>query len=266
MALEKELWAIAGSDPVKFAGLVRDRNFWALGKVLPFVECHAFIAGRLYPDDGYAATAEQRKKCSEAYIPIFQGAVTLGYLPMINPHTKVKFDPARLVPEHFQNGLIMINLLSVFLRKEDQSYIDQLRKKNPETYRVSQTLSPIMPIRGGGYPTPPPAPNAALELSILTDRVQMAPARSKPKRLSSDVGEFLTPVIWNICYDMREAGQKPKPATVIAKLRKLADRLVRPLVGSVARGVKFELEGGEESEVNNDAVRKRISGWRKTED
>jgi hypothetical protein len=82
-------------------------------------------------------------------------------------------------------------------------------------------------------------------------------ARTKP-----DGGDSLTPIIWEICYDMRDADQEIKPRHVMAELRARADKKIWPLVGVVDGGVKFEFEKGEESEIDNDALRQRIKKWK----
>jgi hypothetical protein len=87
--------------------------------------------------------------------------------------------------------------------------------------------------------------------------------RTVAKRIKPRGGDSLTPMIWDICYDLHEAGQDVKPRYVMAELRKGAEKMIWPLAGVVADGVKYEYEKGDEIELNAEQLRGRIREWRK---
>ena len=103
---------------------------------------------------------------------------------------------------------------------------------------------------------PPSAESAALSTKSVVQSHYFA-ARIKPEG-----GDSLTPMIWGMCYDICESGETVKPSKVMSELRARAEQGIWPLVGIVAGGVKFEYEKGEEKELSQDALRKRIDGWK----
>jgi hypothetical protein len=80
-------------------------------------------------------------------------------------------------------------------------------------------------------------------------------------------GDALTALVWGICYDLLEIGQRPTAGPVMTELKVRADssdpRLKGPLLSSVAGGVKYEDSNGTEKELNAAQLAARISEWRK---
>lgn len=80
-------------------------------------------------------------------------------------------------------------------------------------------------------------------------------------------GDALTSIIWGICYDLADAGQRQTAVPVMAELKVRADsndqRLKGPLLSSVAGGVKYEDSNGTEKELTAPQLQQRINEWRK---
>lgn len=75
-------------------------------------------------------------------------------------------------------------------------------------------------------------------------------------------GDSLTPLIWTVCYDLHEAGKNVTPRPVMTELKALASKMLHPLMGTVAGGVAYEFEKGEQRELNAEQLRKRIGEWK----
>lgn len=77
-------------------------------------------------------------------------------------------------------------------------------------------------------------------------------------------GDSLTPLIWEICFDLRGSEKKVTARPVMAILKELASATPKqhPLVGATAGGVKFEFERGDEKELTSSALTGRIKTWR----
>lgn len=76
-------------------------------------------------------------------------------------------------------------------------------------------------------------------------------------------GDSLSPIIWRICNDLHKKKQVVRPRSVWPILKAMANTGCYPLVSITSGGIKYETGDGEELELNSDALRKRISGWRK---
>lgn len=112
--------------------------------------------------------------------------------------------------------------------------------------------------------------NPAEEESASTVRPEelSAKATTPPsQRKRPQGGDTLTRIIWDICYDIRDAGEKPTPVPVMRKLKIRAQSAIaeerEPLVASTAGGVKYEDADGEERELNTNQLQSRINEWKK---
>lgn len=79
-------------------------------------------------------------------------------------------------------------------------------------------------------------------------------------RLKPMGGDSLSPLVWKICSDLRDCGERISPRSVMAELKSLATgpNKCHPLLGQVTGGVKFEYEYGIEDELNIENLRHRI--------
>lgn len=99
---------------------------------------------------------------------------------------------------------------------------------------------------------------------------QVEPANpSKAVRLQPMAGDNLTPIVWRVCYEVHEAGDKVTPRPVMARLQALAESddpaQKGCLVAAVAGGVKWEplgSEDGKDRELNADSLAARIREWK----
>ena len=96
---------------------------------------------------------------------------------------------------------------------------------------------------------------------------EQLPSKLPPVRKQPNGGDTLTPVIWDICYDLREKNSKISPVPVMAQLKIRVDsndaKLRGPLVSSTAGGVKYECLKGDERELDSEQLRGRIREWKK---
>jgi len=76
-------------------------------------------------------------------------------------------------------------------------------------------------------------------------------------------GDSLTPVIWDICYELDDQGIRVTAIPVMAALKRRAKEKIHPLVGDVNGGVAYEHESGSEKELDNKQLHGRIREWRK---
>lgn len=83
------------------------------------------------------------------------------------------------------------------------------------------------------------------------------------QRKTPNGGDSLTPIIWGLCYDLYGAGQRVTPRPVMAELKRMAADQTHPLLGSVAGGVVYEYERGDERELNSSQLQSRINEWKK---
>ncbi|WP_426116285.1 hypothetical protein [Massilia sp. PWRC2] len=101
-----------------------------------------------------------------------------------------------------------------------------------------------------------------------------APARaiqgyipSPAKRKEPAGGDTLTALIWSVCYDLAEAGQRASPVPVMAELKVRASdpdaRRKGSLLSAVAGGVKWEDASGEQKELTMPQLEARVGEWRK---
>ena len=88
-------------------------------------------------------------------------------------------------------------------------------------------------------------------------------------RLQPTAGDNLTPIVWRVCYEIHEAGDKVTPRPVMARLQALAesDDLAQKgcLVAAVAGGVKWEplgSEDGKDRELTAEMLAARIREWK----
>ena len=110
------------------------------------------IAAKIFPDDGYPWTIDQRAACEEHYGCWIKGLILCGGVPFVNPHTKQDFDHARLSKDHFPpDGLIRIEDLHRCMMKEHvtKGYFP------PPPARISKAPRPITPINLSGAPSAP---------------------------------------------------------------------------------------------------------------
>jgi hypothetical protein len=86
--------------------------------------------------------------------------------------------------------------------------------------------------------------------------------RKKPK-----AGDALTRLIWEICYDLLNASERPTPMPVMQLMKIRAqspDPAIRgPLMSSTAGGVKWEDADGNERELSSSLLKARIREWKK---
>lgn len=90
------------------------------------------------------------------------------------------------------------------------------------------------------------------------------------KRVWPNGGNALTPTIWEICYDLRDAGERVTAGSVMRELQIRAQstdpKIKGPLVSSTAGGVKWETSvKGIEKELFSGALDARIKEWRKAQ-
>lgn len=97
-----------------------------------------------------------------------------------------------------------------------------------------------------------------VDAGVHSPTQRIAPAT----RIKPQGGDALTPLIWEICYDLQDAGQEIKPRHVMVELRKRAQNKVWPLVDAMSGGVRFELEKGKRALLDSEALRKRIDKWK----
>jgi hypothetical protein len=105
------------------------------------------IAAKIFPDDGYPWTIDQRAACDEHYRCWIKGLILCGGVPFVNPHTKQNFDHARLSKDHFpEDGLIRVEDLHRCMMKEHakKGYFP------PPPARLSKAPPPITPITHSG--------------------------------------------------------------------------------------------------------------------
>jgi hypothetical protein len=111
---------------------------------------------------------------------------------------------------------------------------------------------------------PPHIPTKADRSQPVTTPTRSAPL---PPRLNPQGGDTLTPMIWEICYDLRDGDVKPTPMPVMAELKARADstdkKVKGVLAGSIAGGVKYEDADGDERELNANQLQSRINEWKK---
>lgn len=112
--------------------------------------------------------------------------------------------------------------------------------------------------------------NIPVELREIGERFKSLNEKPAPQkssvaslRIKPRSGDALTPVIWDICYDLHGAGEEIKPRHVMAELRERAEKNIWPLLCVVAGGVRYEREKGEEDELCNERLRARIKEWKK---
>jgi len=126
---------------------------------------------------------------------------------------------------------------------------------------VSQAASASEPVT----PAAVPSLSAVVALPVSTRRA--APANTQEDkaqkiRIEPQGGDSLTPTIWSICYDLKDAEKSIAPRYVMSQLKERADKRLHPLIGTTAGGVKYEYEKADERELNSEQLRKRIAGWK----
>jgi hypothetical protein len=107
-----------------------------------------------------------------------------------------------------------------------------------------------------------------LKLRDNAEKIAESPAREgKLFRIKPQGGDSLTPMIWEICHDIRDGGEKPTPVPVMAQLKIRADstdpKVKGPLLCSVMGGVKYEHSSGDERELDSPKLQARINEWKK---
>ena len=113
------------------------------------------IANKLFPEDPYAWTPGQRAECADAYREHLKAQVLNGWIAFINPHTKLKFEHARLSQQNFpDDGLIQVSNLYRCLMPADANKGHFPQPPKP----VSKAPAPITPIRQSAPPSSRPAP------------------------------------------------------------------------------------------------------------
>lgn len=138
-----------------------------------------------------------------------------------------------------------------------------------------KAIEAMMKAKEGAVNPAPSAParNAEKETEKDTKGADLRPAApggtmdSKPRaRKKPGGGDALTPIVWETCYDLHDAGEKVTPGSVMRELKIRAQSLDPkargPLMGTSAGGVKFETIDGEEKEMNSAALAARINAWK----
>jgi hypothetical protein len=112
---------------------------------------------------------------------------------------------------------------------------------------------------GAGYDV---NPNPVAELVSESPQTPSGPklgvGRKKPEG-----GDALTPLVWEVCYDLYEANQKVTPLPVMTELKGRAGTAGCPVLADVAGGVKYEDSSGNEHELNMGRLENRIREWKK---
>jgi hypothetical protein len=97
--------------------------------------------------------------------------------------------------------------------------------------------------------------------------VASPPVCAPTPRVKPQGGDSLTRIVWDICYDILDAGERPTPVPVMRELKIRAQstdpKLKEPLVSSTAGGVKYEDADGDEHELNSNQLQSRINAWKK---
>jgi hypothetical protein len=85
-------------------------------------------------------------------------------------------------------------------------------------------------------------------------------------RLKPNGGDSITPIVWEVCYDLFDKGSKITALPVMSELKIRAQsndpKLKGSLVGTTAGGVKYEYGGGDERELVPEQLRARINFWK----
>lgn len=120
---------------------------WQADK-LTLDQAAAIIAAKIFPDDGYAWTVDQRKKCEVDYRISIKELILRGSVPFVNPHTKQDFIHTRLSQDQFpSDGLLKVSNLyrCLMTDHEKKGYFPA------PPARVSKAPPPITPIDMRGF-------------------------------------------------------------------------------------------------------------------
>ncbi len=127
---------------------------WLADK-LTLEQAAAVIAAKIFPDDGYAWTVDQRNECEEDYRIWIKKLILSGSVPFVNPHTKQDFDHKRLSKDRFpSDGLLKRSNLYRCLDSDHakKGYFPAPPAPAP---RVSKAPPPITPLTLSSYPSAP---------------------------------------------------------------------------------------------------------------
>ncbi|SNS34276.1 hypothetical protein SAMN06265795_102300 [Noviherbaspirillum humi] len=114
-----------------------------------------------------------------------------------------------------------------------------------------------------GWPDMPPELVEMAKPVALPRSTKEAKPFAPKTRIEPQGGDSLTPTIWTICYDLRDAGKKVTAGPVMAELKRMATQKIHPLTCTTAGGVKYEYEKGDEQELTAPQLDKRVQEWRK---
>lgn len=234
----------------------------SIGTLYTIQQCAELIANEMFPEDGYEETKSLRLKYRDLCEDCILLSLREGSLRYVNVRTLADFDSARFSDSFFPlDGRVRASDLKLWNRpKVSESTTATAHVMSPLTAESDTPISDETRQVISKY-TSAPSVDQNTE-PFPGETIEPAPPAAPRARLKPRGGDSLTPMIWEICYDMMDAGQVIMPRYVMAELRARAEKRIWPLVGEVQGGVKFEFERGKESEIDGDTLRKRIKEWK----
>jgi hypothetical protein len=173
------------------------------------------------------------------------------------------------LPEKFQMAWETLNRDEAFSRAEEVGTAGRmLHTTNLDRFAYWASYK--------GFDLPPQMLELAKRSGMAVEEDAKAKARGDGKktpeesgsvekltRIKPQGGDSLTPMIWEICYQLHDNRQEITPRPVMAELKRRASSQAHPLVGCVAGGVAYEYEKGDERELNAEQLRGRIREWKR---